>query len=97
MTKLVEWITVVTGISILWAIFAFDLIGNVPKYIQNAVLPLPIFLILGFGIISLGIIIYRVLTFNDCPEAAKELKAQIVEARKDLESKGFKFESKKES
>lgn len=38
-----------------------------------------------------GTVLYRTFTFNDCPEAAKELQEQIQEARKDLTSKGFTF------
>ena len=41
---------------------------------------------------SVVVILYRVATFNDCNEAAIELKQQIEEARKDLKSKGFKFD-----
>jgi hypothetical protein len=31
------------------------------------------------------------MTFNDCDEAEKELKEQINQAKRDLNSKGFKF------
>ena len=37
---------------------------------------------------------FRVATFNDCEDAAKELQKQIGEAREDLRSKGFNFEEK---
>lgn len=37
-------------------------------------------------------ILYRVFTFNDCPEAAAEIQRQIKEARADLSAKGFKFD-----
>lgn len=36
-------------------------------------------------------VLYRVFTFNDCPEAAEELQKQIDEAKADLSAKGFKF------
>lgn len=36
-------------------------------------------------------VLYRVFTFNDCPEAAEEIQKQIEEAKADLSSKGFKF------
>ena len=39
---------------------------------------------------------FRVATFNDCEDAAKELQRQIGEAREDLRSKGFNFEDKPE-
>lgn len=41
--------------------------------------------------------LYRTFTFNDCPEAAKELQAEILEARKDLIAKGFKFRDWKQA
>jgi hypothetical protein len=31
-------------------------------------------------------------SFRDCPEAAAELRSQIIQAREDLSSKGLKFE-----
>lgn len=40
---------------------------------------------------SVFTVLYRVFTFNDCPEAAEELQRQIKEARGDLTGRGFKF------
>lgn len=40
---------------------------------------------------SVFIILYRVFTFNDCPEAADEIQKQIEEAKADLKTKGLKF------
>ncbi|ALC46218.1 CG33977 [Drosophila busckii] len=60
------------------------------KYLLHIQL-LPLLLLVLFGIYSVWTVLYRVFTFNDCPEAAKELQAEIIEARKDLISKGFKF------
>ncbi|ODN05377.1 Dolichol-phosphate mannosyltransferase subunit 3 [Orchesella cincta] len=54
------------------------------------VVPLPFWGIVVFGAISAAIVLYRTLTFNDCPEAAKELLEQIEEARKDLRKRGMK-------
>ena len=31
------------------------------------------------------------MTFNDCTEAAQELKNEIAAAKKDLKKRGFKF------
>ena len=43
-------------------------------------------------VISVSIIAWRVYTFNDCEEAAKELKQEIADAKTDLRKKGFKFD-----
>jgi len=42
--------------------------------------------------VVLATLVRRVQTFKDAPEAAQELREQIVIARKDLALKGFKFE-----
>ncbi|KAH8247280.1 hypothetical protein KR038_001415 [Drosophila bunnanda] len=52
---------------------------------------LPLLLLVIFGIFSVWTVLYRTFTFNDCPEAAKELQAEIIGARKDLIAKGFRF------
>nr|XP_016936623.1 dolichol-phosphate mannosyltransferase subunit 3 [Drosophila suzukii] len=52
---------------------------------------LPLLLLVIFGLYSVWTVLYRTLTFNDCPEAAKELQDEILEARKDLIAKGFRF------
>ena len=41
-----------------------------------------------YSLISVG---YQLMTFNDCKEAADEIKQEIQTARRDLASKGFKF------
>ncbi|KAA0200960.1 hypothetical protein HAZT_HAZT005664 [Hyalella azteca] len=57
------------------------------------ILLLPLLLVAAFGFISVGIIAFRVYNFNDCQDAAEELKQQIEEAKEDLKRKGFKFDS----
>ncbi|XP_037729740.1 dolichol-phosphate mannosyltransferase subunit 3 [Drosophila subpulchrella] len=52
---------------------------------------LPLLLLVIFGLYSVWTVLYRTLTFNDCPEAAKELQDEILDARKDLIAKGFRF------
>lgn len=44
-----------------------------------------------FQFYSVFTVLYRVFTFNDCPEAAEELQKQIEEAKKDLAAKGLKL------
>ncbi|KAH8358710.1 hypothetical protein KR093_001879 [Drosophila rubida] len=92
MTNLQRWLFFAT----LFAVPYFALVlGSVQtkltsKYLLHIQL-LPLLLIVLFGIYSVVTVLYRTFTFNDCPEAAKELQAEILEARKDLIAKGFKF------
>ncbi|CAH1265548.1 DPM3 [Branchiostoma lanceolatum] len=51
----------------------------------------PMYLLMTFACYSLATIGYRVATFNDCEDAAKELQQEIEEARRDLMKKGLKF------
>ena len=59
---------------------------------KSEILLAPIVLVGIIGVILLSILIRRISTFNDCPEAAAELRKQIEQAREDLTSKGFKFD-----
>lgn len=43
-----------------------------------------------FKVYSGSTVLYRTFTFNDCPEAAKELLEEIDMARADLKRKGMK-------
>lgn len=52
---------------------------------------MPVYLLVAFGCYSLATVGYRVATFNDCEDAAKELQAQIKEAKEDLKKKGLKM------
>ena len=74
------WLSVLTGGS-MWSL-------------DNPELALlwPVILVAGFGLVSVAIIAKRVWDFNDCQEAAEELKLQIKEAKADLTSKGLKLE-----
>ncbi|CAH1976965.1 unnamed protein product [Acanthoscelides obtectus] len=40
---------------------------------------------------ALSVVLYRVYNFNDCKEAAQQLSEEIVEAKENLASLGFKF------
>ena len=50
---------------------------------------LPIYCVAVFGLVSAFIVLYRTFTFNDCDDAAVELKAQIEDAKKFLKGKGL--------
>ncbi|XP_015920392.1 dolichol-phosphate mannosyltransferase subunit 3 [Parasteatoda tepidariorum] len=90
MTKLAEWFTglfVVTGIW--YSCLTNNIILNNQDWHSWLV---PLYGVIAFGIYSLFVVLYRVYTFNDCPEAAEELKMEIKQAKEDLKKRGFKFE-----
>ncbi|CAF0739787.1 unnamed protein product [Brachionus calyciflorus] len=92
MTKLAQWLFGITLFLSIWLALLKDL---TPIKVTDEnflwISLIPVGLIALFGIISLIIIAYRVSTFNNCDEAAKELLKEIDEAKKDLATKGFKF------
>jgi dolichyl-phosphate mannosyltransferase polypeptide 3 len=51
-------------------------------------LQLPFWALISFGAYLLFKLGWGVFTFNDVPDAHKELMQQIAEARKDLQAKG---------
>ncbi|KAI1296723.1 Dolichol-phosphate mannosyltransferase subunit 3 [Halotydeus destructor] len=95
MTKLTEWLSLISTFVAIWLILVKGTVVQVPKDYETHVLLLPIYAIVLFGLASASVVAYRVATFNDCPEAAEELRRQIKEAKSDLQSKGFKFGSVK--
>ena len=47
----------------------------------------PLWAIIALGIYALSTIIYNVMTFNDCPEAAKEIDRQVKEAKAEMKKR----------
>ncbi|XP_069506248.1 dolichol-phosphate mannosyltransferase subunit 3 isoform X2 [Ambystoma mexicanum] len=92
MTKLTQWLFGLALLATTWITLNFDLLGlDLPQNYQQVIWPFPVYLLVIFGCYSLATIGYRVATFNDCEDAAKELQEQIKAAKKDLSSKGLKF------
>ncbi|KAG7259762.1 hypothetical protein CRUP_011861 [Coryphaenoides rupestris] len=92
MTKLLEWVFGVSVLGAAWACVTFDLLSvSIPGAYREVAWPLPLYLLVSLGCYSLATVGYRLATFNDCEDAAKELQAQIKEAQEDLRKKGFKF------
>ncbi|XP_037945786.1 dolichol-phosphate mannosyltransferase subunit 3 [Teleopsis dalmanni] len=92
MTNLMRWLMylgffAVPYVAILTGTIKSQVFENFMFHIQI----LPLVLLFLFGLYSASTVLYRTLTFNDCPEAAKELQNHIKEAREDLIKKGFKF------
>ncbi|KAK2920970.1 hypothetical protein Q8A73_000455 [Channa argus] len=92
MTKLLEWLFGVSVLGAVWALVTFDLFDlKLPQTYRDVAWPMPLYLLVSFGCYSLATVGYRVATFNDCEEAAKELQEQIKEAQEDLRKKGLKM------
>ncbi|XP_037529702.1 dolichol-phosphate mannosyltransferase subunit 3 [Rhipicephalus sanguineus] len=88
MTKLMQWLL---GLSIFMAVWA-ALLSQRLGAVETHVWLLPLYACIVFGVYAASVVIYRVLTFNNCEAAAAELKKQIVEAREDLKKRGYKFD-----
>ena len=80
------------GVSEWRLTFVINSLLGVSEPNKSEILLAPIVLVGIIGVILLSILIRRISTFNDCPEAAAELRKQIEQAREDLTSKGFKFD-----
>jgi len=93
MTKLVEWLVLLVVFASIWVAYflPIELLKDSDPEVKSFVFWSPLIFVVAFGLISVFIIAYRVATFNDCKEAAAELKRQIEEARADLLSKGLKM------
>ncbi|XP_061462837.1 dolichol-phosphate mannosyltransferase subunit 3 isoform X2 [Rhineura floridana] len=93
MTKLLQWLWTLAFLGTAWAVLTLDLLGLdlLPLAWYQVLWPLPTYLLVAFGCYSLGAVGYRLATFNDCEEAARELQAQIREARDDLARRGLRF------
>jgi len=93
MTKLVEWLIFLVVFASIWVAYflPIELLKDADPYVAEFVFWSPLIFLVAFGLTSVFIIAYRVFTFNDCQEAAAELKRQIEEARADLLAKGLKM------
>lgn len=92
MTKLMQWLFGVSLLGTVWALVTFDLLElSVPRPYREVAWPMPLYLLVSFGCYSLATVGYRVATFNDCEDAARELQEQIKEAKEDLKKKGLKM------
>lgn len=92
MSKLLEWVSVLSALFTIW----YSLIGGYVKHplIQEnitLILISPIIFVALFGLYAVIVVLYRVFTFNNCEEAAKELQEEIIEAKKDLTEKGLRW------
>ncbi|XP_035170195.1 dolichol-phosphate mannosyltransferase subunit 3 [Oxyura jamaicensis] len=92
MTKLAQWLCGLALLGSAWAALALSPPGlRLPAPCRQALLPLPAYLLVAFGCYALATVGYRLATFNDCEEAAAELREHISEAREDLRRRGLRF------
>ncbi|TRZ19977.1 hypothetical protein HGM15179_007126 [Zosterops borbonicus] len=90
MTKLGQWLCGLALLGSAWAALALAPPGlQPPAPLRQALLPLPVYLLVAFGCYSLATVGYRLATFNDCEEAAAELQEHIRAARADLRRRGL--------
>ena len=93
MTKLMEWVTVAVLLVSIWAAFFFEIVF--PEWSHRNKMQVIGMPFVGVGLIALysvSVIGYRVSNFNDCEDAATELREEINEAKADLAKKGLKVE-----
>ncbi|OLN97810.1 Dolichol-phosphate mannosyltransferase subunit 3 [Colletotrichum chlorophyti] len=88
MTRAQQTISLALLVSSLYLALYLHLIP-IPAKIQEEIVPvLPFWVLISFGAYLLGRLGYNVMTFNDVPEAHKELMAEIDEAKVDLRKLG---------
>ncbi|XP_054289590.1 dolichol-phosphate mannosyltransferase subunit 3-like [Macrosteles quadrilineatus] len=93
MTKLLEWLFGGCLFLGFWATLVTNVFDS--TFINewmHFIVALPVLLAGVFGIYAASVVLWRVYTFNDCDDAAKELQKQIIEAKEDLRRRGFVFE-----
>ena len=49
----------------------------------------PVWAVLVLGVYAASSVVHGVLTFKDCPEAAKELEEQVAEAKTEMKNRGI--------
>jgi len=89
MTKLVGFLLQLLLGTGIW-LTLLNLVNCNTLLYKCVVFPLPFWALVLFGVYSASTVLYRTFTFNDCPEAAKELLEEIDMARADLKRKGMK-------
>ncbi|XP_011842856.1 PREDICTED: dolichol-phosphate mannosyltransferase subunit 3 isoform X1 [Cercocebus atys] len=92
MTKLAQWLWGLAILGSTWAALTTGALGlELPLSCQEVLWPLPAYLLVSAGCYALATVGYRVATFHDCEDAARELQSQIQEARADLARRGLRF------
>lgn len=90
MTKLAQWLWALALLGSAWAALTLGTL-DLPSSCREVLWPLPAYLLVSAGCYALATVGYRVATFHDCEDAARELQSQIQEARADLSRRGMRF------
>lgn len=90
MTKLAQWLWALALLGSAWAALTLGAL-DLPSSCREVLWPLPAYLLVSAGCFALATVGYRVATFHDCEDAARELQSQILEARADLSRRGMRF------
>jgi Dolichol-phosphate mannosyltransferase subunit 3 (DPM3) len=65
-----------------------DVVCN-SSYNKILIVGAPLWALVGLGIYLLCLLIHGVLNYQDCPEAAKELEHETVEAKAEMKKRGI--------
>lgn len=96
MTKLLEWLLGVGIFLGTWvAVISRHIKAQLLEEWMSVIIPLPLLLVALFGLYAVSTVLWRVYTFNDCEEAAKELQKEVRQAKDDLRQKGITFKDDK--
>lgn len=82
-TQLQKYLLFISPFLLLWVLMYFNI---VPTYYdkKTVLISAPLLSIAALGLYAAYLVIYGVLTFNDCYEAREELIRDIAEAKEDL-------------
>ncbi|XP_023711021.1 dolichol-phosphate mannosyltransferase subunit 3 [Cryptotermes secundus] len=96
MTKLLEWLFGMCVFLGIWcALTSRQIQGQLFEEWMYIIIPMPFLLVTIFGLYAATVVLWRVYTFNNCEEAAKELQKEIQQAKADLRQKGITFNDDK--
>lgn len=92
-TQFLRYSCVLLPFALIWMALFFDWIPilRISPGVRELVNYAPIYAVFTLGCYAVFAVGYGVATFNDCEDAAKELRGEIEVARVELARKGFTF------
>ncbi|KAL8947075.1 MAG: hypothetical protein Q9222_006601 [Ikaeria aurantiellina] len=89
MTRAQQTVSLALLVTSVYMAFALQLVPLNAKIQEDIIPMLPLWALVSFGSYLLFKLGWGVVTFNDVPEAYKELMGEIEVARKDLKANGI--------